>query len=297
MIAVVWDLQADDISSRANAKKSAFLQLPPEIRNRIYEYALGNRTLHIVHRAFPGEATPRLRATECAHLEKKMITYGDKTLKGGACSYKAARLHVALLRCSRQIYGEAALIPYSANTFHLISKDYSVMFFNSLMPAQRRAIESVQISDQLRLNGGPYIDTFRLKGLTGLKHLSIDIYYSRYDWFRIEDLKRVEDNCRIIESNILPTTASVHIFGPPLLNPQELQKKATAIEKIIKDGAGRAEYHEQEKIKAKQALDAKKEKEKQALERKATLKALVKRKRDKDRGDAAIARDNRRQAR
>lgn len=297
---VVWDLQADDFSSRENAEESAFLQLPSEIRNTIYEYALGGCTLHITQHKPPGATEFRPRVTICREGEWSTTESGHRAFDRGSFHHgfceshrdsNLANLDIALLRCSRQIYAEAALIPYSANTFHFLTLDHTEELFKSLMPTQRRAIKSLLFSEEITTYPRSNFDAKRLKGFTDLDDLTINIYHSTYHRaFKIEDLKPFEDEYKDISPDVLPTKVQIHIYGSKAHKPEELQKKATEMKAIILDGPGRAKYQEEERIKAKQAREASKEEEKQALERK-------KRKRDKDRSDAAIARDTKRQAR
>ncbi|KAF2277408.1 uncharacterized protein EI97DRAFT_290545 [Westerdykella ornata] len=109
---------------RENAN-SPLLRLPPEIRNMIFRYAVGGMTFDFTACERPW--LQRLRGW------KPRVNNPIKNC-------------FSLLRVCRQIYSETALLPFSANTFH-ISEDQQEDFDDWLqdrLPIERDAITSLQ---------------------------------------------------------------------------------------------------------------------------------------------------------
>jgi hypothetical protein len=91
--------------------ESPLLRMPAEIRNKIFRYALGGRTL-VIHRP-------------------DMITNREKN-------------SLALLATCRQLYAETALVPFCANIFGFQSDRALLNFMTHRLPVQRDAVASIQ---------------------------------------------------------------------------------------------------------------------------------------------------------
>ncbi|KAL8721886.1 MAG: hypothetical protein Q9225_001522 [Loekoesia sp. 1 TL-2023] len=123
-----------------NSASSPLLRLPSEIRNKIYEYALGGNHLEVDYE--PHE-----------HKYKTIKKQRYRTHYGGGLYHECAgegddipsSLHLGLLRVCRQIYGEAALLPYALNTFVFESDWVMKRCFETLRPVQKRAMGKVSI--------------------------------------------------------------------------------------------------------------------------------------------------------
>jgi hypothetical protein len=98
-------------SAKQSQRDSPLLRLPPEIRNTIFEYALGGRTILL-------ESTP--------------FKYGD--LKA-----------VSLLAVSRQIYAETAMILFSANTFSASNPKSMALFLREQASTSVVRVTTVQV--------------------------------------------------------------------------------------------------------------------------------------------------------
>lgn len=101
------------------------MNLPAELRNRIYEEALGFRNIRFI---------------------KRTLVYSDqKKLAEPEESYKRVPHMLALMRVCRQIHLETALLPYKLNTFMLHKTDYwtAEAFLLCRTPNQVRAMQSV----------------------------------------------------------------------------------------------------------------------------------------------------------
>ncbi|OCL10800.1 hypothetical protein AOQ84DRAFT_336894 [Glonium stellatum] len=109
--------------SERNAQESPLLKLPGELRNKIWNYVLGDRTLHIEH-------------TAANDLTAEGERPRDLTNRG---------LSLCCLRVCRQIYTEARHLPYSSNTFAFRNTSTYQFFTPSLLPKQRRLITKLNL--------------------------------------------------------------------------------------------------------------------------------------------------------
>jgi hypothetical protein len=89
--------------SARNNQKSPLLRLPPEIRNRIWKYAVGGNTIKSVDIGlWRGDYRLKLPTSEQLPTSEPGHVF-------------------ALLRTCRQIYAETAVLPYTDNTFSFCS--------------------------------------------------------------------------------------------------------------------------------------------------------------------------------
>ena len=143
-------------STKWNARESPFLKLPPEIRNRIYSFALGGYHIHIDYKE------PSSRYRRINFVTRKVPIPGgfyNRTLRmhGGVNDDLPKNHHLAdraplpkneftlgLLCTCRQVYREACLLPYELNAFSFYSASvFLKKFMPSLKPCQKRAINSL----------------------------------------------------------------------------------------------------------------------------------------------------------
>ncbi|KAF1932400.1 uncharacterized protein M421DRAFT_2031 [Didymella exigua CBS 183.55] len=146
---------------RTNSQ-SRLLRLPPELRNQIWEYALGGHAFDIT--------------TRKVFKQRKRI---DKA--------KAWDLPIntfALLRVCRQIYAETALIPYKHNAFCFASED-AFDWAVSLRPVQQNIIAEIHVAtiganrmlaaDQVSQRRSLLPDALHFDRFPGLKLISFDV--------------------------------------------------------------------------------------------------------------------------
>lgn len=138
-----------------NHSSSPFLRLPPEIRNRIYGLVLGGNHLWISHSLSeldfrkPEEKTTS-EGAPCEHSGQwfhqggkfhhrtvERLTIGGYEKDYGYCVRH--RDHLGLLRICRQIYTEAALLPYTLNTFTFAKDSVRRSFEQSARPGMKKA--------------------------------------------------------------------------------------------------------------------------------------------------------------
>ena len=149
------------------AQSSPILRLPPEVRNRVYEFVLGGELLHIGvswntkdNRAAcrrttvtickadvdDCEAAATIRASVDVreipsyakrHRKCKNIVYGDRMQYSNI---------TRLLQTCRQIHEEAALLPFQANTFDFESKESLMAFQRMTLRIQQRAVQTFSLS-------------------------------------------------------------------------------------------------------------------------------------------------------
>ncbi|KAK1823652.1 hypothetical protein LTR12_001838 [Friedmanniomyces endolithicus] len=143
-----------------NAERSPLLRLPPELRERIWQYVLGGKVLHIGRKGEFGHSTAYAYECKANGSEKDLARHRgpydgmDATpptlpyfVRHAPCdtSYhmKKAQYHATyLLRTCRLIHKDAALLPFSENTFLITEMHHHVTlvcFLRMLKPEQRRA--------------------------------------------------------------------------------------------------------------------------------------------------------------
>ncbi|KAJ4287295.1 beta transducin [Kalmusia sp. IMI 367209] len=105
--------------AQKNQLVSPFLQLPAEVRNRIYEFVLSDEKFEISH-------------------ENQYLIIGK--------SERKKRAYLALLLVSRQIYAETALLPFSLNTFHANEPHHMIRCTNKFSLAARQSVISIQLT-------------------------------------------------------------------------------------------------------------------------------------------------------
>ena len=111
-----------------NVSTSPLLRLPPEIRLRIYKHVFGGQRLWMDFR-------------------RPKYKYGDGTHLGGRFTYlnmdmdTNGKLDIGLLRVCRQIFTEAALLPYALNEFTFESQLARREFEKSIRPGKKQVVK------------------------------------------------------------------------------------------------------------------------------------------------------------
>ncbi|KAJ4382921.1 beta transducin [Didymella sp. IMI 355093] len=145
--------------------QSLLLRLPPELRNRIWEYALGGHVFDVVTRTVY-ERRKRINKAKVWDLPKNTF---------------------ALLRVCRQIYAEPALLPYKHNAFRFKSED-AFDWVASLRPVQQNLISEIHIAtldaccmlakDQIPQQCSLLPIALHIDRFPGLKIVSFGVYRS-----------------------------------------------------------------------------------------------------------------------
>ncbi|KAF3001930.1 hypothetical protein E8E13_006799 [Curvularia kusanoi] len=147
-----------------NQRQSPLLRLPPELRNMIWAYALGDT----VYRGDGYEnSRDRKFAAEDPSISPK------------------------LLETCRQIYSETAMLPFRLNTFSLGSRERMVTSFEAVRPHQRRQIKVLrfEVNTLYSKYDWIYVSHYISKRSPSLKYLEIFFYgeccriYSHLQWF------------------------------------------------------------------------------------------------------------------
>lgn len=119
-----------------NQKECAFLRLPGELRNRIYEHILGGLI-------FSSTTTPRLlwavKGARIRHVECQHKSPGHSS---------PATLELSILETCRQIHEEARLLAFKLNTF-AIDPTNLTHFINDLTDVQRDSIHTFKVGDSV----------------------------------------------------------------------------------------------------------------------------------------------------
>ncbi len=135
--------QKSDISGLEESSSCSFLErLPFELRLRIYEYALGGQTIHLVHLRNDSVQWPFQASSP---MITSMIGANWDPLKPDP--WEPPIISLALLLTCRQIYSEAADVLYSSNFF---ATDNIRVFIhlaeNCRCPQRLLAIKHLQVS-------------------------------------------------------------------------------------------------------------------------------------------------------
>ncbi|TKA26681.1 hypothetical protein B0A50_04789 [Salinomyces thailandicus] len=168
-------------------QRMGFLDLPAELRLRIYELHLGGRTLHIGDPLYPAsEDEDRVLAcqvnTPDMDLQSRSIeSINDLfTHRHMTCSKVSAfsRDDFSLLLVCRHIHHEAASVPFSANTFAFSAPRLILKLQSRLTAAQMDSISHVLLYQSnyrkyWRGEGPSYIPDALTGALPGLTHLSL----------------------------------------------------------------------------------------------------------------------------
>jgi hypothetical protein len=154
------------------------LSLPAHVRNIISRFVLGGKTVHI-------DARPRgLRVRLCMTTENDSHAiesfnnaeyqhfprhYQVRHAQCWSQDNKSCELHacLAILSVCRQLYTEAALLPFSTNEFAFDgtnSRSHD-KFLDGLRPAQRKTIRRVHFGPQIFYLQAPFDPIEKLRGL------------------------------------------------------------------------------------------------------------------------------------
>jgi hypothetical protein len=120
------------------------------------------------------------------------------------CCGLALRLHLALhlLQTCRQIYGEAALIPFTQNTF-VAEVWYSISplraFLATLVPAQVKSITNLlmAVARGYDLGSPRYMGMLKLKGLRSLHLVLPEVFHAPGGYFGTRSLRSRLDGCEL----------------------------------------------------------------------------------------------------
>lgn len=184
-------------------QQSPLLSLPAEIRNQIFEYVLGNKTVHVwgaVQGSKKLRADRKLRRSVCLREEEEQadadwlktrvkqetaateqpsydMRHADCKVRCSSAKEpkvrkeaKTDKMNLGLLLTCRQIHNEACLLPFQNNTFSFVSIIDLEAFISHLIPTQVAAVEHLSFLFHNFNADSTFAD--RLKSqLSGLKSL------------------------------------------------------------------------------------------------------------------------------
>lgn len=151
---------AQNAITNRNVSSSQFLRLPPEIRGRIYYFVFGGSQIYVgqtndktedryAHRSKDNPNGRQHKAGKLYHdtsLEHqyKKYHYDTDTVVGSG-----TEIDLRVLRVCRQIFTEAALLPYKLNSFTFEHDEVRRTFERIVRPgkklAQRKAVGKYEI--------------------------------------------------------------------------------------------------------------------------------------------------------
>lgn len=168
------DMQGSTQRIYETSQESPLLSLPAEIRNQIFEYVLGNKTVHVwgaVQGSMKLRADRKLRRSVCLREETEQDDAGwlktrvkhetaateqpSYDARHSSCKVRCSsakeprvpkeattdKMNLGLLLSCRQIHNEACLLPYQNNTFSFVSIIDLEAFISHLVPTQVAAVE------------------------------------------------------------------------------------------------------------------------------------------------------------
>ncbi|EMC92089.1 hypothetical protein BAUCODRAFT_151541 [Baudoinia panamericana UAMH 10762] len=225
---------------KQNAENSSLLRLPPDVRNRIWGFLLGGKTVHMYLPHSLWERSVRRpchsicsSSTDDAAEARQIIRYNEGlgTSEGfklysdrhSDCSLDGELrnpLPVQILATCRQIHQEAALLPFHQNHFEFAVFADIAWFAKTLFPAQTHAIRSVVLSHAHSMY---YTSTFdklvksKLRGLTQftcfMPGFDRDLCGGGEEW-RLRFVQKVEES--LLQFQGCPIQfASVAVFEAP----------------------------------------------------------------------------------
>ena len=220
--------KANDTHSQGVALSCPLLDLPPEIRNYIWELVLGGETLHLWGKPFlrghiyiSESLDPRKwvangvwSCTKCLRSERpEQQAESFKSTEECRGSLESIDAHeqccknsqhnqhnLALLLTCRQIHSDAALFPFTFNTFLFDNHYHLYHFLEFVTPKQAKAIESICLMisrDDDRDTKRPKTSAANQKlykdKLGGLKSLTIfvEIESAHYGYGRWDAISRM----------------------------------------------------------------------------------------------------------
>ncbi|OCK81234.1 hypothetical protein K432DRAFT_425103 [Lepidopterella palustris CBS 459.81] len=212
------------IIAARNRESSPLLRLPPELRNKIFAFAMGGYHIHITDvgipppppptgvwdliyylwrrlsrpsDASPSDDTPPSEGLP-AQLYNYVYTESDRPLYSTTpdcthpddikLTFKWSPNHMTLIsRTCRQIYDETGLLYYQLNAFSFNSSSTMRRWVGCRLPVQKRALESLWTNlDWLQKDRwSNWMQPLQL--CTGLKvvHVSKMLYRARIDWWGV----------------------------------------------------------------------------------------------------------------
>ena len=152
------------------------------MRNLIYRFALGGQHIHVTQNRRSLRGAPRFSVCEDVDHNSDSREGDESNFCWGPWGphYCSARPFTDLLRVSRQIYDEAALIPFANNVF-MFGESWAANGYSQLnaclMPAQSRAIQHVVLCSYIerRRSPTPHGLPNLARTLSGLKTLQLVI--------------------------------------------------------------------------------------------------------------------------
>jgi hypothetical protein len=133
-----------------NQANSPFLRLPGEIRNRIYEYALGGNTINIGYQTYHSsyEKVVPVFKYHCTVFSERVNPYKDRQ----NARVNTSRSFTLLNNICRQLYLETTALPYKLNTIAFDSHNTMINFIlieRRLSPQQRHALTQLFLPNDI----------------------------------------------------------------------------------------------------------------------------------------------------
>ncbi|KAK5951382.1 hypothetical protein OHC33_007438 [Knufia fluminis] len=144
--------------SKQNSVKPPLLRLPPEIRQKIYEFAISGQWIHV------NDFSATRKWFSVLYLEQDLLSEGDswvhkqpeKLVWRPGCNYHEVKVNCVirktntvpthLARVCRLFHQEASLLPYRGSIFSFADNRIATSFIQSLKPCQQQSITKVALN-------------------------------------------------------------------------------------------------------------------------------------------------------
>ena len=130
-----------------NSTVSPFLRLPAETRNKIYGLVISDHHLRVGYTPHQSKIEQKDHRRYRVHVGGGLYHYIKGRRRIDYRHQKPLTLHLGLLRVCRQIYSEAALIPYATNSFTFENQWVMRRCFKTLRPTQKRAMANFAVRE------------------------------------------------------------------------------------------------------------------------------------------------------
>ena len=152
-ISSAYDVEEESPQAFSQSQSLLFNKLPPEIRQQIYLYALGERTIHLVpkhsrldHVLCTGSSYPNLRSYACWTIRTTSVSPSIAYILREKDWSGVGDGLLNLLQTCRKIYSEAVHILYAGNTFDVPTPESIILLVDTVLPHRLNNIRSIHMS-------------------------------------------------------------------------------------------------------------------------------------------------------
>ena len=137
-------------SAHMNAAASPLLNLPPEVRNRIYNFIFNIGEVYLKFKPDLNNKFKIMRKQCCRIIIDENTKEPPQFPHDCTTEHPEPVIPFEFLRVCRQIHDEAALLPYTINSFEAVNDWVATHLLRWLSSDQKRAMEKLLVQSPLR---------------------------------------------------------------------------------------------------------------------------------------------------